>query len=62
MMLMKVTLTAISIHVSIAVEVLPWIYKEIDKIRRAFVWTGSNVVRSGQCKVAWARITRPQEL
>jgi hypothetical protein len=29
---MKVTRTAIPIHVSIAVEVSPWIYKEIDKI------------------------------
>jgi hypothetical protein len=31
--LTKVTLTAIPIHVSIAVKVSPWIYKEIDKIR-----------------------------
>jgi hypothetical protein len=36
-MLTKVTLTAIPIHVSIAVEVSPWIYKEINKIRRACV-------------------------
>jgi hypothetical protein len=38
--LTKVTLTAIPIQVSIAVELLPWIYKEIDKLRRAFIWTG----------------------
>jgi hypothetical protein len=31
-MLTKVTLTTIPIHVSIAVEVSPWIYKEINKI------------------------------
>jgi hypothetical protein len=62
MTLMMVTLIAIPIHVSIAVEVSPWIYKEIDKIQRAFVWTGSNVVSSGQCKVDWSCVTRPQEL
>jgi hypothetical protein len=37
MTLMMVTLIAIPIHVSIDVEVSPWIYKEINKIQRAFV-------------------------
>jgi hypothetical protein len=31
-MVTKVTLIVIPIHVSIAVEVSPWIYKEIDKL------------------------------
>jgi hypothetical protein len=31
--LTKVTLTAIPIHVSIVVEVLPWIYQEINRLR-----------------------------
>jgi hypothetical protein len=35
--LVKVTLTAIPVHVSIAVEVSPWIYKDIDRLRRAFI-------------------------
>jgi hypothetical protein len=60
--LMKVTLTAILMHVSIAVKVSPWIYEEIDKIRRAFISTGSNSASSDQCKVAWVRVTRPKEL
>jgi hypothetical protein len=62
MMLMKVTLPAIPIHVSIVMEVLPWIYKEIDKIRRAFIWIGSNVMNDCQCKVAWVHVALPQEL
>jgi hypothetical protein len=61
-MLVKVTLTTIPIHVSITVEVSPWIYKEIDRLRWAFIWTGSNTVNGGQCKVAWVRVVHPQEL
>jgi hypothetical protein len=61
--LTKVTLTAIPIHVSIVVvEVSPWIYKEIDRLRRAFIWTDSDTANGGQCKVAWSRFTWPQEL
>jgi hypothetical protein len=44
------------------VEVSLWIYKEIDKLRRAFIWTGLRTMNSGQCKVAWACVTHPQEL
>jgi hypothetical protein len=38
---------AIPIHVSITVEVSPWIYKEIYKLRRAFIWTGSDTASGG---------------
>jgi hypothetical protein len=31
--LTKVTLTAIIIHVSITVELSPWIHKEVDRLR-----------------------------
>jgi hypothetical protein len=34
--LAKVTLSAIPIHISIAVFVSPWIFQAIDKLRRAF--------------------------
>jgi hypothetical protein len=60
--LTKVTLTTIPIHVSIVVELSPWIRKEIDKFKRAFIWMGSDTVNCEQCKVAWARVARPQEL
>jgi hypothetical protein len=57
--LTKVTLSAIPIHVSIAVEVSSWIYHEIDRLHRAFVWTGSDTVNGGQSKVAWSQVGPP---
>jgi hypothetical protein len=60
--LTKTTLSAISVHVSIMVVVSPWIIKLIEKIQRAFIWTGSETTNGGQCMVAWSRVKRPTEL
>jgi hypothetical protein len=52
--LTMVTLSAIPIHISIAVSVAPGIYRVIDKLRRAFIWNRSDHVQGGMCLVAWA--------
>jgi hypothetical protein len=58
----KVTLSAIPTHISIAVKVHPGALKDIDRLRRTFVWAGSDKVAGGRCLVAWSKITRPSEL
>jgi hypothetical protein len=60
--LTKVTLTTIPIHVSIVIKVSPWIYNEINKLCRAFIWMGKNPTQDGHCKVAWSCVTWSQEL
>jgi hypothetical protein len=41
----------------------PGALKDIDRLRRAFVWAGSDKVAGGRCLVvAWSKITRPSEL
>jgi hypothetical protein len=60
--LTKVTLSAVPIHISIAVKVSPWIYRAIDKLRRDFIWTGTELASGGKCLVAWAKVKRPIEL
>jgi hypothetical protein len=42
--LTKVMISAIPIHVLIVVEVSPWIIKMVDKLQRAFIWTGFDMV------------------
>jgi hypothetical protein len=37
-------------------------YKAIDELRRAFIWTGSDMASGGHCLVSWSRVTRPVEL
>jgi hypothetical protein len=31
---------------------LPWAIEQIDKLTRAFLWTGKDTVGGGQCKLA----------
>jgi hypothetical protein len=61
-MLAKVTVSAIPVHISIAVKVSPWIYCAIDKLHRGFIWTGSDSALGGKCMVAWAKVARPTNL
>jgi hypothetical protein len=62
MTLVKVTLLAIPIHVSITMSVSPWIYQDIDKLCRRFIWIDTDIAQGGECLVAWSRVTQPVEL
>jgi hypothetical protein len=35
--------------------------KEIDNLRKSFLWAGSEKLTGGKCKVNWSRSTRPTE-
>jgi hypothetical protein len=39
--LTKVTLSAIPIHISIALVISPWILQAVDRICRSFIWIGT---------------------
>jgi hypothetical protein len=34
-------------------------YKDMDKLRRRFLWAGNQKLHAGKCKVSWARVCRP---
>lgn len=57
--LTKVTLSAIPVHISIATCLSGWAIEQIDKRRRAFLWSGTESVSAGKCKVAWPIVCSP---
>lgn len=59
--LTQTTLSAIPIHVSICCNLSSWAINQIDKRRRAFLWTGTDSISGGRCRVAWPIVCSPKE-
>lgn len=60
--LIQSTLSAIPVHLSIAVCLLPWAIQRIDKLCRAFIWSRTDSVGAGKCRVAKEMVCRPKDL
>ena len=60
--LVKVTMTAACVHTLISLKVPDWVFQEIDKRRRGFLWAGKEKANGGQCLVAWPVVCQPQEV
>jgi hypothetical protein len=50
--LIKSTLSAIPIHTCLILDMPPWFIKALNKIIKAFLWTGTDVMQGGKCVVA----------
>jgi hypothetical protein len=37
----------------LALDLDPWFFKAVDKIRRGFLWAGTDDAKGGCCPVAW---------
>jgi hypothetical protein len=55
-------MTGMIIYLAMAVDLPPRALKDIDKIRKGFLWCGRKEVRGGHCLVARGRVCRPVEL
>ncbi|PVH61987.1 hypothetical protein PAHAL_3G172600 [Panicum hallii] len=46
-------MSAACVHTLISLKVPDWVFQEIDKRRRGFLWAGKEKATGGQCLVAW---------
>jgi hypothetical protein len=60
--LIKSTLSALPTYHLTVFPLKKWVEKKIDKIRRAFLWTGSEQANGGHCLVNWKRVCRSKDL
>ena len=57
----RFVLSAIPIYVLIAVKAPMWFIKAVNKLRRAYLWSGRKQVNGGNCLVSWEKVQRPLE-
>lgn len=60
--LVKAVLSAIPTYYMTVFSLSKWAIKRIDRIRRNFLWKGSEEARGGHCLVNWRRVQRPRQL
>ena len=61
LILVQAVLSAIPIFHLMSLDHPPWVFKAIDKIRRAFLRKGTNVVKGGHCLVSLNQVCHPKE-
>jgi hypothetical protein len=60
--LIKTTLSTVPIYTFVSLGLPQWLQKALQKVMKAFLWTGNEEVRNGKCLVAWSRVQRPFHL
>jgi hypothetical protein len=58
----RAVMTAAVIYQLVALDLDPWFFKVVDKLRRSFFWAGAADAQSGCCSVAWRLVCQPKDL
>ncbi|KAM0916419.1 hypothetical protein ACQ4PT_010202 [Festuca glaucescens] len=55
-------MTASVVYQLMALDLDPWFFKAVDKLRRSFLWAGKDGALGGCCPVAWHLVFQPKSL
>ena len=59
LILVKVVLSALPTFQLLVIDIPKWVIKEIDRMRRAFLWSATNKTSGGKCLVRWSMVCSP---
>jgi hypothetical protein len=57
--LVKSVLSSLPVYLLTVIKAPKQFLKEIDKMRKKFLWAGDGELTGGKCKVAWPRVCTP---
>jgi hypothetical protein len=60
--LVQFVMTGMLIYLAMAIDLLDWALKVIDKFKQGFFWRGRKDIKGGHCRVAWGKAYRPMDL
>ena len=57
--MVRSVLSAILVYLLTSIRVPKQVLKDIDKMRRRFLWAGDSEISGEKCKVAWTSVAKP---
>ena len=60
--LVNSVLSSIQTYFLTVFQLQKWAIKQLDKVRRGFLWKGTDSVNGGNCLVQWKKLQRPKKL
>ena len=57
--LIRSVVTSLPVYLITAIKPPKKFIKELDKLRRRFLWAGDGQLTGGKCKVAWMKVCTP---
>lgn len=60
MTVVQSVLTATCTYNLISLDIPAWVFQEIDKLQKGFLWAGKPTANGGQCLVTWPIACRPK--
>ncbi|KAM0928574.1 hypothetical protein ACQ4PT_002562 [Festuca glaucescens] len=58
----QAVMTASVVYQLLALDLDPWFFRAVDKLRRSFLWVGKDDAQGGCCAVAWDLVCQPKSL